>query len=252
MCISVSLYYPSPEGLESKKYLEYYSKVFNYVEIYSTFYQMPNSFMASRWLKLTPENFRFTAKFPKSITHDKRLRQGIEVGLEYFYKSMSRLARRSLCLLLQSSPSMGIKEGLKKIENLHHAKKFRYAVNARHKSWFDEKVYKSFRKNNICLVWNQLDAIKAPPVLTTDFFYIRFIGDRSIDEKDFGKIQRYRLKELRKWAKVVNKVEKQVSLGIVPANNHNERFGPATVNGFSKMVGLPEVVWEEMKQARPG
>jgi uncharacterized protein YecE (DUF72 family) len=100
MCISVSVYYSSPKGLESKKYLEFYSKVFNYVEIDSSFYLMPNSFMVSRWLKLTPENFRFTAKFPKSITHEKRLGQGIEGDLEYFYKSMSPLASKVLRLLL--------------------------------------------------------------------------------------------------------------------------------------------------------
>ena len=252
MCISVSVYYSSPKGLESKKYLEFYSKVFNYVEIDSAFYLMPNSFMVSRWLKLTPENFRFTAKFPKSITHEKRLGQGIEGDLEYFYKSMSPLASKVLCLLLQSPPSMSMKEGLKKIENLPYAKKFRHAVKARHKSWFDEEVYKSFRRNNVCLVWNQLYAIEAPPVRTTDFFYIRFIGGRSIDEKDFGKIQKGRLQEMRKLARVVNKVKKQVSLGIVSANNHYAGFGPAAANGFRKMVGLPEVVWEEMKQSRFG
>jgi hypothetical protein len=33
-------------------------------------------------------------------------------------------------------------------------------------------------------------AIKTPTVATSDFIYLRLIGDRSIDEKDFGKIQK--------------------------------------------------------------
>jgi hypothetical protein len=41
-----------------------------------------------------------------------------------------------------------------------------------------------------------LDTIQTPPELTSDFLYLRFIGDRSIVEKDFGRIQKDRHKEL--------------------------------------------------------
>jgi uncharacterized protein YecE (DUF72 family) len=44
--------------------------VFDYVEIDSSFYRIPNIFM----VKKTPTNFKFTAKFPRVITHDKRLK----------------------------------------------------------------------------------------------------------------------------------------------------------------------------------
>jgi len=67
-----------PKGLGAKKYLVYYSKVFDYVEIDSSFYRIPNTFMVNHWLKVTPVSFRFTVKVPKSITHDRWLGQGIE------------------------------------------------------------------------------------------------------------------------------------------------------------------------------
>jgi AAA ATPase-like protein len=38
--------------------------------------------------------------------------------------------------------------------------------------------------NDICLVWSQLAGIRTPPIVTTDFLYIRLIGDRTIQEKD--------------------------------------------------------------------
>jgi hypothetical protein len=38
------------------------------------------------------------------------------------------------------------------------------------------------------MVWSQLAGIRTPPIVTTDFLYIRFIGDRSIEGKDFGRI----------------------------------------------------------------
>ena len=36
-----------------------------------------------------------------------------------------------------------------------------------------------------------------PPIATTDFLYLRFIGDRTIDEKNFGKIQKDRVIEMK-------------------------------------------------------
>src|SRR5213593_880573 len=64
-----------PKGLASKGYLRYYSQVFDYVEIDSSFYNAPTPLMTERWAKMTPEDFLFTAKVPKSITHDSRLGQ---------------------------------------------------------------------------------------------------------------------------------------------------------------------------------
>ena len=48
---------------------------------------------------------------------------------------------------------------------------------------------------------SQLARIRTPPIVTSDFHYVRFIGDRSIDEKDFGKIQKDRVSEMNKWAR---------------------------------------------------
>jgi uncharacterized protein YecE (DUF72 family) len=55
--------------IENRLWLPYYSQVFIYVEIDSTFYMIPSKFMIRNWKRRTPKNFRFTAKFPKVITH---------------------------------------------------------------------------------------------------------------------------------------------------------------------------------------
>ena len=125
---------------------------------------------------------------------------------------------------------------------------FRYAIEVRNKSWFDKTVYKLLSDNNICLAWSQLDTIQTPPELTSDFLYLRFIGDRSIVEKDFGRIQKDRHKELRLWSDSVHRVKSKAKYAVVAAKNHYAGFGPATANSFRKMVGLKGAVWEEMKQ----
>jgi uncharacterized protein YecE (DUF72 family) len=207
--------------------------------------------MTKRWASLTPDNFRFTAKFPRSITHEKRLSDP-ERQLRYFFDVMRPLRRKLLALLLQLPPSLTAKESLKKLEVLIHMfdPDFRYAIEARHKSWFDKNVYKLLSDNNICLAWSQLDTIQTPPELTSDFIYLRFIGDRSINEKDFGRVQKDRLKELRLWSDSVRRVKNKAKFAVVAANNHYAGFGPATANSFRKMLGLKEAVWEEMKQDR--
>jgi uncharacterized protein YecE (DUF72 family) len=84
------------------------------------------------------------------------------------------------------------------------------------------------------LVWNQLKEIQTPPIVTTDFVYVRFIGDRSIQEKDFGRIQIDRIAEMQKWAHKIKNIQEddQIKLAIVAAVVRN-------------MLGLSEAKWED-------
>jgi len=66
--------------------------------------------------------------------------------------------------------------------------RFRYAVKFRDSSWFNNKVYDFLKDNKMTLTWSVRDESKTPSIVTSDQIYIRFIGDRSIDDKDFGKI----------------------------------------------------------------
>ncbi|MGA9934272.1 MAG: DUF72 domain-containing protein [Nitrososphaeraceae archaeon] len=239
-----------PKSIENSKWLKYYSKVFNYVEIDSTFYRIPNEFMVKNWYKLTPENFRFTAKFPKVITHDKRLSDFDEDQLSYFFESISELKEKLLALLIQLPPSIDIVEGLNALRNIlpYLDKGFRYAVEVRHRSWFQDLAYNFFKNNQMCLVWSQLAEIHTPPIVTSDFVYLRLIGDRSIQEKDFGRIQIDRIKEMEKLARHFKGDSNEGNLSkvrysIVAANNHYAGFGPGTVNIFRQLLGLEEMKW---------
>ena len=247
-----------PPNLENSDWLRFYSQIFDYVEIDSTFYRIPNEFMVKNWAKRTPDNFRFTAKFPKVITHDKQL-VDVEDDVDLFLNNMEPLQEKTLALLVQLPLSLDIMRGLERLRNLlpFLDNRYRYAVEVRHHSWFQDLAYNFFADNDICLVWSQLAKLRTPPIVTTDFLYVRFIGDRSIDEKDFGKIQKDRIFEMNKWAEEIKKVEtekergrKEVSLAMIAANNHYAGFGPGTVNIFRNMVGLPELSWEDQQQIK--
>lgn len=203
--------------------------------------------MVKNWARRTPEDFRFTAKFPKVITHDKKFKN-VEKELSLFYDAMKPLKDKLLALLIQFPPYVKITEGLEALKqyDFFFDDSFRYAVEVRHPSWFSDLAYNFFSNNNICMVWNQLDKIQSPPIVTTDFVYLRLIGDRSIKEENFGKIQKDREQEMTYWSdkfRTVQQDEKDVKIGILAANNHYAGFGAATANMFRMMNNLPSVEW---------
>lgn len=203
--------------------------------------------MVKNWARKTPADFRFTAKFPKVITHDKKF-QNVEKELTLFYDAMKPLKDKLLALLIQFPPYVKITQGLEALKqyDFFFDDSFRYTVEVRHPSWFSDLAYNFFSNNNICMTWNQLDKIQSPPIVTSDFVYLRLIGDRTIKEDEFGKIQKDRQQEMRYWSnkiRTVQKDEKDVKVGIVAANNHYAGFGAATANMFRVMNDLPSVEW---------
>lgn len=177
--------------------------------------------------------------------------------MEGFYSALSPLKEKLLCILVQLPPSISFKTGFKTLQNFVNIldSEYRYAVEVRHPSWFTDDLYDLLKQEKICLVWNQLDDIQAPPVLTTDFIYLRLIGDRSISEHEFGRIQKDRSTEMQVWAAEVKNAMmlmmasgEPLKIGIVAANNHYAGFGAATANAFRKMLDLPELQFANIEK----
>jgi uncharacterized protein YecE (DUF72 family) len=88
--------------------------------------------MVSNWAKRTPKDFKFTAKFPRVITHEKRLKDA-DKELDQFFDAIGPLSEKTLALLIQLPPSMQIFEGLESLRELAREldTRFRYAVEVR-------------------------------------------------------------------------------------------------------------------------
>jgi len=98
------------------KSLEAYSKVFNFVEVNSTFYQIPPLAEAEKWRKMVPVNFQFSVRGHRSITHKHRLKPEKEV-----FESFERMKRickvlNAEILHLQTPPAFELSETT--IENI--------------------------------------------------------------------------------------------------------------------------------------
>jgi uncharacterized protein YecE (DUF72 family) len=92
--------------------------------------------------------------------------------------------------------------------------------------------------------------VNNPARITSDYTYVRLIGDRSIPESQFGKVIIDRKDRLKIWADRIKKIESKVGLAMIMANNHFEGFGPATANTLRMQLGLTELIWDEKKQQK--
>ena len=231
-----------PKGLPAKGYLEHYSKVFNCVEIDSSFYRIPNSFMVTQWRNNTPPGFLFSPKLPKKITHESKLK-GTASTLVYFYSMVSKLKEKLGPIAIQLPPSIKYNTYAPVMEEFlgQLSPEFRHAVEFRHKSWFRPEVYSLLRKNNVAMVWSLNQYLETPPEPTADFMYLRLVGDRELTE--FKGIQKDRSEDLQRWATVVQESAGKFESGYIFFNNHFAGFSPESANEFRRLLGLMELEW---------
>ena len=152
--------------------LRYYAQHFGTVEINNTFYRMPAESMLEGWSQQVPENFAFTLKAPRRITHEKRLRE-IEPDVSEFARRAGALGGKLGVLLFQLPPNL--KKDLQRLQNLMCLvpKDKRFALEFRHESWQDDEVYEALRIGGAMLCVTDTDEGETPYVSTSDYGYIR-------------------------------------------------------------------------------
>ena len=134
-------------------HLERYARVFNAVEINSSFYRPHQSRTYARWAESVPADFRFAVKMPKAISHTKRLRDcGAEV--QAFLEQASCLGAKLGILLLQLPPGLAFDPGivlpfLDDLRKRHHGA---IACEPRHVSWFRASVDAALRERGVARV----------------------------------------------------------------------------------------------------
>jgi uncharacterized protein YecE (DUF72 family) len=96
--------YLYPPAARPADFLSLYAQVFNAVEGNTTFYASPAASTVQRWAEVMPGHFRFTAKFPREISHGGDLREQLTAA-ETFTQLLSPLGERVSPLWLQLSKS---------------------------------------------------------------------------------------------------------------------------------------------------
>ncbi len=209
-----------------KRKLRAYSRIFNTVEIDSTWYRYPSKGMVMGWLRYTPSDFVFTAKLPKVITHEKvlGLKGDVRSDLESFLELMEPLQLNGKlgCLLIQLPPSYIYNpDSLESFFEMLQPQ-FRFAIEFRHLSWMREETWRLLQKHNVA--YTNVDEPLLPPEvhLTTDFAYFRWHGKGERPWFNY----RYKKEELEPWIPKVKETSKQVKRVHGYFNNHFHGYAP--------------------------
>jgi len=232
-------------GTKPNEYLKLYSRIFDTVEIDSTFYRVPSAEMVKQWYSTTPDGFLFCPKLPKRITHDLHL-ENASPYLDHFTKRLSTLQEKLGPFIIQMPPSFKLQKHLQQLTRFlkeldSHS---RYAIEFRHESWFNPEVEKLLRDNNVCQVWSINQYLTTPSTLTSDFVYLRFVGGRVINQ--FGKLQKDQSDAMKTWNKSISQAPDSAKDRFVLFNNHFAGFGPGSVNEFRRLMGLAELDWSNL------
>lgn len=233
-----------PAGMASSKFLSHYSTCFDAVEIDSTFYGIPRREQIQRWTAVTPDNFTFSLKTPKAITHEKGLVAGQEMMHE-FLETISLLGSKLGVVLIQFGPNFTVaaQEMLNQFLG-QLPDRYRYAVEFRHLSWDRPETNALLAAHQVCRV--AADYIHLPKEIevTTDFLYCRFIGPHEqFSSKDRELVDKTAV--LQKWHQKIKKHLPQLTAVHAYMNNDFSGFSPATCNRFKRIVGV------ETKEIRP-
>ena len=162
-----------PDKIRTKDMLSYYASRLQAVELNNTFYRMPQRSIVETWNSQVPDNFRFTVKAPRRITHSKRLK-GVSRETKLLLNRVSPLDKRLAAVLFQLPPNM--EKDLKRLERFlkYFPADTPAAFEFRNPTWFDDEVLALLRSKNRALCVSDTDEMPVNHIdKTADWGYMR-------------------------------------------------------------------------------
>jgi uncharacterized protein YecE (DUF72 family) len=254
-----------PEGTKPGDYLSHYASKFRTVEVDATYYAIPARRTVEGWAAKTPEDFIISAKFPRSIVHGGKgatpdpkiiLKPEATYGQrDGFLEVMSLLGPRLGPLLIQfpyfsKAVFPNKDEFLARLDRFltDLPANFRYAVEIRNRHWLTAEFADMLRQHNVALTlvdqaWmpmgDEVEKLFNP--VTTDFAYIRLLGDREEIEAittRWDKVVIDRTGRLDTWVEVIWRLLLSHIKTMVYVNNHYAGHAPETVRDLQARLAL--------------
>mgnify|MGYP002682168550 FL=1 len=165
-----------PADLTQKQWLVYYARVFDTVEINSTFYRLQNASVFEHWRQQAPGGFLYSIKASRIITHNQRL-EGCQDTLETFLSRASLLGETLGPVLFQLPPSFSLDLGRLESFLALLPQGFSYAMEFRNPTWLTEEVFALLERFGVALCIHDMPPLQVPLRITAKFVYLRFHGD---------------------------------------------------------------------------
>ncbi|HTQ00029.1 MAG TPA: DUF72 domain-containing protein [Casimicrobiaceae bacterium] len=173
-----------PEKIDADAMLPFYAQRLPAVEINNTFYRMPKVSMLEHWVAITPENFRFSIKASRRITHIARLKEeSAKDSVDYLYRNLAALGAKRGPVLFQLPPNLKkdvprLRAFLALLPADHRA-----AFEFRNETWFDDDVYEALKGAQASLCLSEREDNAPPPLVeTAPWGYVRLRLETYADE----------------------------------------------------------------------
>jgi uncharacterized protein YecE (DUF72 family) len=173
-----------PLEFQNTSRLHYYSSLFNTVEVNSTFRKIPLLSTFEKWSLDVQEDFQFTIKLWKEVTHVKQL----DIQLDYIDKFMNaanHIGNKKGGLLIQFPGSITVEYSskvmqiLQRLTTLDHQNEWRKVVEFRSITWYTDEINDVLDKYNVALVMHDMPKSKNfKSNEGTGFIYYRFHGPK--------------------------------------------------------------------------
>ncbi len=212
-----------PPKTSSKNFLAYYASELNSVEINYTFRRFPKMELIDSWAEATPEDFKFSVKMHRSVTHMARLK-AVSQSVEDFIEALVPLGVRLGAVLFQCPPFF--KLDLERLDTFlsELPSGHRYALEFRHESWNDATVVDRLKEAGVALCAAEVEIGETEFTRTAPFAYLRLRKPPPYTDDEISKV--YRLLE---------RISGEVEDTYLYVKHDDEGLAPESVK---KIVGL--------------
>ena len=170
-----------PMEYQGSSRLCFYASLFNSIEINSSFYRIPTAKTVAKWAVEVPEEFKFTYKLWRNITHNKNLAFDPS-DINRFMQTIGQAGVKKGCLLVQFPASITIAhraqmEKLLQLLDEANVGNWNIMIEFRSKSWYQDDIYNLLAHYRMGVVLHDMPK-SAPPMLEQEVpsVYLRFHG----------------------------------------------------------------------------
>lgn len=165
-----------PKGLPQTKWFDFYCEHFNTLELNVTFYRFPSLNVLQNWYRKAPDDFIFSVKVPKAITHESRFEGSQSLAMEFYDMLSLGLAEKLGPVLYQLPPSITFAPEMLEAIISHIDENFKNVIEFRHISWWRKEVIQTLTDRGISFCGVSFPGLIADVMTNTPTAYYRFHG----------------------------------------------------------------------------
>jgi uncharacterized protein YecE (DUF72 family) len=215
--------------MKSGDFLEHYTSLFPTAEINNTFYSLPKEETLVNWKEKTPQNFHFSVKASRYITHMKKLKDP-EDTLPPLLKGIEPLASKIPVILFQLPPKWKYNRERFSDFTEQLTRDYRYIFEFRDPSWINDEILTLLEERNMSFCIYELSGYLSPKHVTSDLVYIRLHGPGSAYRG------RYSKKTLSGWAGAIHQWAEEGRDVYCYFDNDEKGYAPQNALELKKML----------------